>query len=161
MPPPPRTTPDAPDAPPGPDLPAVADFAEGACAPVAADVIGVGAALPRLGTGGIVDQQVKDELKAVQDKIFAFAAAASEQVKPALDTLVVSIGGVRIRADGNSYETALGDALQTSYDEAVRACTAPAASQAPVVEVTLPPDLTVAPGESPSPVAPPAPSPAG
>ena len=34
-----------PDAPPGPDLPAVADFAEGACAPVAADVIGVGAAL--------------------------------------------------------------------------------------------------------------------
>ena len=154
----------SPDEPAGPDLPSEADFAQGACAPVAADVIGVGAALPRLGEGGVVDQAVKAELKQVQDRIFVFADAAPAQVKPALDDLVASIGAVRIRADGNSYETSLGDVLQTSYDAAVTACQAPAASQAPVVEVTLPPDLTVAPGETPSPsapVAPPAPSPSG
>ena len=150
-----------PDEPTGPDLPTEADLAQGGCAPVATSVIGVGAALPRLGEGGVVDQQVKDELRDVQDRIFLFAETASPEVKPELDVLVGSLGSVRIRADGNTYETSLGDVLQTSYDEAVRACTAPAASQAPVVEVTLPPDLTVAPGESPSPVAPPAPSPAG
>jgi len=153
-----------PDGPAGPDLPAEADFARGACAPVAADLIGVGAAIPRLGEGGVVDQQVKDELKAVQDRIFFFAESAAPAVKPELDVLVGSLGSVRIRADGNSYETALGEVLQTSYDAAVVACKAPAASPAPVVEVTLPPDLTVAPGGSappPAPAAPPAASPSG
>ena len=153
-----------PDEPSGPDLPSEADFARGACAPVAADLIGVGAALPRLGEGGVVDQAVKDELKAVQDSVFFYAEAAPPEVKPALDDLVGSLGSVRIRADGNSYETSLGDALQTSYDAAVTACQAPAASPAPVVEVTLPPDLTVAPDGTASPsasAAPPAPSPSG
>lgn len=153
-----------PEAPAGPALPAEADFAQGACAPVAADLIGVGGAIPRLGEGGVVDQGVKDQLKAAQDSLFFFAESAPTEVKPELDTLVGSLGSVRIRADGNNYEPVLGEGLQTSYDAAVAACKAPASSPAPVVEVTLPPDLTVAPGGSapPSaPAAPPAASPSG
>jgi len=132
-------------------MPAPADFAQGACASVATDLIGVGAVLPRLGEGGVVEQAVKDELKAVQDGIFFFAETAPAQVKPELDILVGSLGSVRIRADGNTYETSLGDVLKTSYDAAVGACMAPAASTAPVIEVTLPPDLTSAGPSAPAP----------
>ena len=67
---------------------------------------------------------------------------------------------MRIRADGNTYETFLGDTLKTSYDAAVAACMAPAASAAPVIEVTLPPDLTSAgPSAAPAPAGSPAPAP--
>lgn len=143
----------SPDKPAGPALPSEADFAQGGCADVAADVIAVGAALPRLGDGGMVDKPVRDSLRDSQDRLDSFAGGAAPEVKTALDDLVLRIGLVRIRADGNSYAAVLGDQLRTSYDAAVVACTAPAApaSPAPVIEVTLPPDLT-------SPTAAPAPT---
>lgn len=117
--------PAGPPEPPGPVLPAESSFAEGTCAQVAPYVIAVGGALPRLGGGGSVDPQVKLELREAQDQLFEVAAAAEPALKPTLDDLVLKIGLVRIRADGNSYETSQGAVLQTAYDATVRTCTAP------------------------------------
>ncbi len=40
-----------------------------------------------------------------------------------LPTLVERIGGVRIRAVGNTYEAGLGEDLQQAYDDVLAACT--------------------------------------
>lgn len=109
-------------------LPAESSFTEGTCRLVAPDVIAVGGALPRLGDGGDVDQDVKDELRAAQDRLRAVAEAAEPEYRAALDELSVAIGVVRIRADGNTYETAQGDALAEAYDEVVGVCTGAAPS---------------------------------
>lgn len=114
----------APDEPPAVPLPAASSFTEGTCTLVAPDVIAVGENLPKLGDGGDVDQEVKDALRDAQDRVFAVAEAAEPAVKPALDELVVALGIVRVRADGNTYETAQGEVLRKAYDAAVDACTA-------------------------------------
>jgi len=111
------------DAPPEP--PAESAFLEGTCRMAAPDVIAIGRALPRLGDGGEVDQAVKDELRIAQDGVFALVETAEEPYMPALDELVVSVGIVRIRADGNSYEPDLGGLLRRSYDRVLSVCTAP------------------------------------
>ena len=49
---------------------------------------------------------------------------------PAFEDLVGSIGIVRIRADGNTYETQFGDTLKASYERVVALCTT-SRSQAP------------------------------
>jgi ferredoxin len=110
----------------GPDLPEESSFAEGTCRTAAPDVIAVGKALPELGDGPSVDGDVRGSLQDAQDRLAALAETAEPAYKPALDRLVVSIGLVRIRADGNTYQAKIGDGLETSYDEAVEACTAPA-----------------------------------
>ena len=108
----------------GPELPAESAFAEGTCRQAAPDVIAVGRALPRLGEGGAVDKAVKDDLRESQDRLFALSEGAEPQYAPALSALVERIGGVRIRADGNTYEPVLGEGLQKAYDEVVEVCTA-------------------------------------
>ncbi|MBC7678296.1 MAG: hypothetical protein H7233_04820 [Pseudorhodobacter sp.] len=107
----------------GPRVPAESDFTAGTCASLAPDVIAIGKDIPRLGSGGDVDQEVKDSLRDAQDRIFAVAQAAEPEVKPALDDFVIKIGIVRVRADGNSYATSLGDLLTTAYDGVLAVCT--------------------------------------
>ena len=106
-----------------PDLPPESAFAEGTCRQAAPDVLAVGRALPRLGDGGAVDAAVKKDLRESQDRLFALSEGAEPEYATALSGLVERIGGVRIRADGNSYEPALGEGLQTAYDEVVDVCT--------------------------------------
>ena len=104
-------------------------FAAGTCSLAADDVLAVGRDTLRLGDGGDgkVDPAVKDSLRETQDRLAPLAetadAAAGPDVKAALDRLVVAIGLVRVRADGNTYEPALGEGLRTAYDAAVLACT--------------------------------------
>ena len=107
----------------GPDLPAEGDFAEGTCRSAAPDVVAVGRALPELGDGPEVDRDVRSSLQDAQGRLKALAEAAEPTVKPGLDRLVVAVGLVRIRADGNTYDPALGEELQKAYDEVVRSCT--------------------------------------
>ena len=52
-----------------------------------------------------------------------FAEAAEPELAVVLPTLVERIGGVRIRAVGNTYEPSLGEDLQTAYDEVLATCT--------------------------------------
>jgi hypothetical protein len=106
----------------GPDVPDEDAFATGTCRTAAADVRAVGEAIPELGDGGQVDDEVRDDLREAQDRLAALADGAEPDVKPALQGLVEAIGIVRIRADGNTYEQAQGDALTRAYDKALDAC---------------------------------------
>lgn len=106
------------------DVPAEEDFAAGTCRTAAPDVRAVGEALPRLGDGGKVDGDVKDELREAQDRLQAIADGAEPALRPDLEALVVAIGIVRIRADGNTYESAQGEALTRAYEQVLDACVA-------------------------------------
>ena len=118
------------DAPAGPQLPQVDAFAPGTCRTAAPDVIAVGQALPRLGGGGVVDAQVKDGLRDAQRRLVSVRDKAGPAYAPAFEDLVGSIGIVRIRADGNTYEPQFGKTLKASYERVVALCTAPG-SQSP------------------------------
>ncbi|MDP3713659.1 MAG: hypothetical protein Q8R60_14385 [Mycobacteriales bacterium] len=100
-------------------------FVAGTCSLAAEDVLAVGRDTVRLGDGGDgkVDPAVKDSLRETQDRLAPLAETADATAKAALDRLVVAIGLVRVRADGNTYEPALGQELRTAYDAAVLACT--------------------------------------
>jgi hypothetical protein len=111
------------ETPAGPQVPPESSFAEGTCRIAAPDVRAVGQALPRLGDQKVVDAEVQAELLEAQQRVRALAEGAEPAVKPALDDLVVKIGLVRIRAAGNSYETALGESLTRSYEQVLDVCT--------------------------------------
>jgi hypothetical protein len=104
------------------DVPDEDDFAAGTCRTAAPDVRAVGEAIPRLGDGGKVDEDVRDELREAQDRLAALADGAEAELKPDLQGLVEAIGIVRIRADGNTYESAQGEALTRAYERVLDAC---------------------------------------
>lgn len=104
------------------DVPAEEDFAAGTCRTAAADVRAVGEAIPRLGDGGEVDEDVKDDLREAQERLAAVADGAEPSLQPDLQELVVALGIVRIRADGNTYESEQGEALTRAYEQVLDAC---------------------------------------
>ncbi len=112
-----------PDSAPEPELPAEADFAAGTCREAAPDLLELGRALPRLGDDSTVPTELQQSLADVQDRLAFFAEAAEPELAEVLPVLVERIGGVRIRAVGNTYEPSLGDDLQAAYDDVLAACT--------------------------------------
>lgn len=106
------------------DVPAEEDFAEGTCRTAAPDVRAVGELIPRLGDGPKVAADVKAELTEAQDRLVAIADGAEPELQPALRALVEAIGIVRIRADGNTYESAQGEALTRGYERVLDVCVA-------------------------------------
>jgi hypothetical protein len=113
----------SPDGPAEPELPAETDFAQGTCREAAPDLLALGRALPRLGDDGSVPTEVQQDLADVQDRLSSFAEVPGPALGAVLPTLVERIGGVRIRAVGNTYEPRLGEDLQASYDDVLAACT--------------------------------------
>lgn len=107
----------------GPQVPAESAFAEGTCRAAAPDVRAVGETLPRLGDGGRVDDEVKATLREAQERLRALAEGMEPSLQPAFTDLGEKIGLVRIRADGNTYEPELGEALTTSYEQVLEVCT--------------------------------------
>lgn len=98
-------------------------FHDGTCRTVASQVLSVGRDARKLGTSASPPDDVRDRLKAAQAALIAVQSTADAAVVAPLDKLVVSIGLVRIRADGNSYAPELGTALSAAYDAVVTACT--------------------------------------
>ena len=113
----------SPDEPAEPELPAEADFAQGTCREAAPDLLELGRALPRLGDDSSVAPEVQQVLADVQDRLAFFAEVPEPALSVVLPTLVERIGGVRIRAVGNTYEPRLGEDLQAAYDEVLEVCT--------------------------------------
>ena len=113
-----------PDRPAEPELPAESDFAQGTCQAAAPDLLELGRTLPRLGDDATVPEDVQQVLADVQDRLSLFAEAAEPELTEVLPVLVERIGGVRIRAVGNSYEPSLGEDLQAAYDDLLAVCTA-------------------------------------
>lgn len=104
-------------------LPAESSFAEGTCRVAAPDILAIGRQIDQLGNGPTVDKAVKDELRDAQQRLAELATAAEPLYKPALDKLVVTVGGVRIRADGNVYDQELSKQLAQDYRGALDVCT--------------------------------------
>ncbi len=111
------------DGPTEPELPAETDFAQGTCREAAPDLLELGRTLPRLGDDSAVPTEVQQSLADVQDRLASFAQATEPALAEVLPTLVERIGGVRIRAVGNSYEPRPGEDLQAAYDDVLAACT--------------------------------------
>jgi hypothetical protein len=102
--------------------PPVSSFADGTCRVAAPDVLALGKAGAHLGKGRTIDAAAKTELKDAQDGLRTLAEGAEPAYKQAFEKLVVSTGFVRIRADGNSYDPALGRQLMADYDAVLKAC---------------------------------------
>lgn len=112
--------PDEPAA--APSQPAESSFAEGTCRLAAPDVLAVGSDLTRLGEEQ-VPQPVKDSLTEAQSRLDSLAETAEPAVQEPLQQLVVSLGLLRIRADGNTYEPSLAEPVKAAYEQVVTACT--------------------------------------
>ena len=104
------------------DVPAEDEFAAGTCRTAAPDVRAVGEVIPELGDGGKVEPDLREELREAQDRLVAIADGAEPALKDDLQGLVEAIGIVRIRADGNTYESAQGQALTRAYERVLDAC---------------------------------------
>lgn len=105
--------------------PAASAFHEGTCRTVAPQVLSIGRDARRLGTSATPPEEVRDRLKQAQEALIAVQPTADAAVVAPLAKLVVSVGLVRLRSDGNTYTPDLGTALSTAYDTLVRACTTP------------------------------------
>jgi hypothetical protein len=79
--------------------------------------------LPLLGEDGVLEAAQQETLGDTQDQLFALTATVEPEHDQALSELVERIGGVRIRAAGNSYEPVLGEQLQASLERLVADCT--------------------------------------
>ena len=106
----------------GAKQPAVSAFTDGTCRVAAPDVLALGKAGAHLGKGKTIDAAAKATLKDAQDGLRTLADGAEPAYKSAFEKLIVSTGFVRIRADGNTYDAALGRQMMTDYDAVLKAC---------------------------------------
>ena len=111
------------DGPAEPELPSEGEFAAGTCREAAPDLLELGRTLPRLGDDARVPKEVQQSLADVQERLASFAQATEPELADELPVLVERIGGVRIRAVGNTYESSLGEDLQAAYDDVLAVCT--------------------------------------
>ena len=102
--------------------PKVSAFADGTCRVAAPDVLAIGKVGEGIRGTTKVDAAARAALRESQTRLKALAEAAEPAYKPSLDALVVSTGFVRIRADGNTYDTAVGEQLMKDYSGVLRAC---------------------------------------
>lgn len=102
--------------------PKVSAFAEGTCRVAAPDVLQLGRDGAAIGKTGRVDAAARASLRDAQARLRALAETAEPAYKPSLDALVVSTGFVRIRADGNTYDAAVGKQLMKDYLGVLRVC---------------------------------------
>jgi len=113
----------SPDGPREPELPKEGDFAQGTCREAAPDLLELGRTLPRLGDDARVPADVQRALADVQDRLAPYGELAEPELVAGFATLVERIGGVRIRAVGNTYEPSLGEDLQAAFDDVLSSCT--------------------------------------
>lgn len=106
------------------DVPPVEAFADGTCSTVAEDVRTLGRLLPEIGDGPSVDDEVLEALRTSQEALRAVGEGAEPELQEPLKDLSQSVGFIRIRGVGNTYEPFIGERALEAYDGVVRACTA-------------------------------------
>ena len=105
------------------DAPAPTAFTDGTCRAAAADVLALGRASSELGKGRTVPAEVRARLRDAQADLDQLAVASEPSYKKAFEALVQSTGIVRIRADGNEYDAALGRQMRRDYQAVLAVCT--------------------------------------
>lgn len=111
------------DSGPGDDVPSAEAFADGTCSTVAEDVRTIGRLLPEIGDGPEVDPEVLDALRTSQEGIRTVAEGAEPELQGTLQELSRSVGFIRIRGVGNTYEPFIGEQAQEAYEKVVDVCT--------------------------------------
>jgi hypothetical protein len=89
---------------PAEDLPAASAFAAGTCQSTAPDVLGMAALARKIVTAESVSAGDRAELRDRQARIAQFRTSAPQQLQKPLQDLVTSIGYVRIRFNGQTYD---------------------------------------------------------
>ena len=105
------------------DVPSAEAFAEGTCSTVAEDVRTIGRLLPEIGDGPSVEAEVLEALRGSQEAVRAVAEGAEPELQKPLSELSRSVGFIRIRGVGNTYEPFIGEQAQEAYDTVVAVCT--------------------------------------
>jgi hypothetical protein len=86
------------------DLPAASAFKGGTCQATANDVLGMAALARKIVKSETVDAKDRAELRDRQWRIAQARSGADEQLAKPLQDLVTSIGWVRIRFNGQTYD---------------------------------------------------------
>jgi len=86
------------------ELPAASAFAAGTCQSTAQDVLGLANLARKIVVAESVSAAGRNELRVRQARIAQFRAEAPQQLQQPLQDLVTSIGYVRIRFNGQTYD---------------------------------------------------------
>ena len=113
----------SPEQPQAVELPPSSAFSAGTCRSAAPALRELAGLVPELGEDGVLEAAQQETLRDTQDQLYALTATVEPEHEPALSEVVERIGGVRIRAAGNSYDPVLGKQLQDSLDRLVADCT--------------------------------------
>lgn len=106
-----------------PDAPAAEDFAAGTCRQAAPDVLELTGLAGGLGKGPEVDDETKAALRAAQLRLVETLGSASGPERADLDGFVEAVGLLRLRADGNTYESFLAADVEAAGDKVFVRCT--------------------------------------
>lgn len=99
------------------------DFASGICREAAPDVLELTELASDLGEGPEVDGETKAALREAQGRLIETVGASSGPERADLDGFVQAVGLLRLRADGNTYESFLGEDVRAAGDRVVAGCT--------------------------------------
>lgn len=104
------------------DQPKASAFRAGSCRSVAPSVLALGKDLHGLGTKAPSSKQksaLKDHQRALRDQ----QPGVEPSLAPTVAKLVTAVGIVRLRADTDSWDSALADTAMQAYQGVVRTCT--------------------------------------
>ncbi len=105
------------------EQPEASSFRAGTCQTVASQVLSIGKDARQLGEDATPAAEVLERLKKAQDALVAIQPTADSTVAEPLGKVVVAVGFVRLRSDGNTYTPDLATTLSAAYDALVTACT--------------------------------------
>ena len=103
--------------------PEPADFAAGICREAAPDVLELTDLVSDLGEGPEVASEAKTALREAQTRLLKTVGIFSGPERADLDGFVQAVGLLRLRADGNTYKSVLGEDVHAASDEVVARCT--------------------------------------
>lgn len=97
-------------------------FSSGSCRALAPSVLALGKDLHQLGSKTPDDNQ-RTALKDHQGELRMRQAGLPAELAPIVQTLVTTVGVVRLRTDTHSYTAVLADDAMSAYRKVVAACT--------------------------------------
>lgn len=104
------------------DQPSAARFHTGPCRALAPAVLALGKDLHGLGRKAPTATQ-RAALALHQKDLRTHQAGLDDELAPAVQDLVTTVGVVRLRADTNSYAPSLAGTAMSAYTGVVKACT--------------------------------------
>lgn len=103
-------------------LPDASAFRSGGCAAAAEATVALGRFTQRNRNAEQLSTEDRSELKTRQDALVGVRPTVELDLRPRLDDLIVAVGFVRIRADGNTYAPQLLSDVDTARRKVQEVC---------------------------------------